>query len=86
MTEQQAGPENQPSELNVSRRAVIAGATVAGAAALIGAGARRPTDAQARLIDTALAASTSNASLSDVKHVVVLMQENRSFAGVKFVT
>jgi phospholipase C len=69
-------------EHNVSRRGLIAGATAVGAAAMVGAGAgaRRPTDSQARLIDTALAASaTGAASLSDVKHVVVLMQENRSF-------
>jgi phospholipase C len=64
---------------SVSRRGLIAGAAV-GAAALIGGSARRPTDAQARLIDTAVAASASGAaSLSDVKHIVVLMQENRSF-------
>ena len=36
--------------------------------------------AQARLIDEATAAPTvSKASLSDVQHVVILMQENRSF-------
>ena len=59
---------------------------IAGGAAAIGLGAAasqaRPgaaSAAQQRLIDKALAASTSNASLSDVKHVVILMQENRSF-------
>ena len=36
-------------------------------------------DAQARLIDEATAAPAGSASLSDVQHVVVLMQENRSF-------
>jgi len=36
------------------------------------------TDAQARLIDEATAASGS-ASLSDIGHVVILMQENRAF-------
>ena len=36
------------------------------------------TDEQARLLDTASAASGS-ASLADIKHVVILMQENRSF-------
>jgi phospholipase C len=35
-------------------------------------------DAQARLIDQATAA-TGSASLSDIQHVVILMQENRSF-------
>src|ERR1700685_2775726 len=47
-----------------------------------GAAAARPgpaSAAQQRLIDKALASATSNAQLSDVKHVVVLMQENRSF-------
>jgi len=75
------GPESGPGGggSSVSRRGLIAGAAV-GAAALIGGSSRRPTDAQARLIDTAVAASASGAaSLSDVKHVVVLMQENRSF-------
>jgi hypothetical protein len=59
---------------------------MAGGAAAIGLGAAasaaRPgpaSAAQQRLIDQALASSTSNAQLSDVKHVVILMQENRSF-------
>ena len=67
---------------SLSRRGLIAGASVAGAGALLGAGGAarsRPTDSQQRLIDTMLTASASSASLSDVKHVVVLMQENRSF-------
>jgi phospholipase C len=65
-----------------SRRAFIAG----GAAAAIGLGAAasqvsagRASAAQQRLIDKALEGATSSASLSDVKHVVILMQENRSF-------
>jgi phospholipase C len=37
------------------------------------------SDAQARLIDEATAAPTGSAGLSDIQHVVVLMQENRSF-------
>jgi phospholipase C len=36
-------------------------------------------DAQARLIDEATAAPAGSASLSDIQHVVILMQENRSF-------
>ena len=68
---------------SLSRRSLIAGASVAGAGALLGASSGRrvtPTTSQSKLIDTALAASASGAaSLSDVKHVVVLMQENRSF-------
>src|ERR1700691_4437464 len=62
---------------------------MAGGAAALGLGApaapaaaARPTAASAaqqRLIDEAVASATSNAQLSDVKHVVILMQENRSF-------
>ncbi|MEY9846616.1 phospholipase C [Streptacidiphilus sp. MAP5-3] len=82
----QAGPSapSAPSRKGgITRRGLIAGASAAGAAALMGAGRatgpKGPTAAQSRLIDSALAASATNASLSDIKHVVVLMQENRSF-------
>jgi phospholipase C len=57
---------------------------VGGAAAAIGAAAAsriRPgnvSDEQARLLDKVTAGATS-ASLSDIKHIVILMQENRSF-------
>ena len=67
-----------------TRRTFMAGGAAAlglGAAAAAAAAAR-PTAASAaqqRLIDKALASATSNAQLSDVKHVVILMQENRSF-------
>ncbi len=37
------------------------------------------TDAQSRLIDDAAPTSAGSASLSDIQHVVILMQENRSF-------
>jgi phospholipase C len=37
------------------------------------------TGAQSRLIDEATAAAAGSASLSDIQHVVILMQENRSF-------
>jgi phospholipase C len=57
---------------------MVGGAATLGAAAVV-----RPshgiTDEQARLIDEVTAASASAASLSDVKHIVILMQENRSF-------
>jgi phospholipase C len=48
---------------------------------VLGAGTRnaQPTAAQSRLIEAAVGAASSNAALSDVKHIVVLMQENRSF-------
>ncbi|HEV2635816.1 MAG TPA: alkaline phosphatase family protein [Actinocrinis sp.] len=70
---------------SLSRRGLIAGAGAVGAGALLGAGTgsgagARPSDAQQRLLDTMLTASAnSGANLNDVKHVVVLMQENRSF-------
>ena len=37
------------------------------------------SDEQARLVDKLTAVTTANASLSDVRHIVILMQENRSF-------
>jgi phospholipase C len=65
-----------------TRRAFMVG----GAAAALGAGAaaraggpHKITDEQARLLDKVTAAAPATASLSDVKHIVILMQENRSF-------
>jgi phospholipase C len=80
----QAGEETPRDQAgNPTRRSFIAGGAAVGlGAAIAGAGRARAaaaTSAEARLIDRALAASTSNASLSDIKHVVILMQENRSF-------
>jgi phospholipase C len=75
-----AGAEAPHSDL--TRRGLIAGASAVGAAAVLGAAGSRggqPTAAQSRLIDSALAAATSSGSLSDIKHFVILMQENRSF-------
>ena len=73
---------DDPGKNETTRRAFMVG----GAAAAIGAAAAsrlrpdRISDAQARLIDKVTAASAAtSASLSDVKHIVVLMQENRSF-------
>jgi phospholipase C len=70
--------DDTESKSGISRRSLLTGAAGIGTAAMVGA-AGRPTDAQKRLIDKALQASTGAASLSDVKHVVILMQENRSF-------
>jgi phospholipase C len=73
--------KGEPGKGDTSRRAFMVG----GAAAAIGAAAVRAghpgrvTDAQARLLDKATEAAASGASLSDVKHIVILMQENRSF-------
>jgi phospholipase C len=71
-----------PDKNQTSRRAFMVG----GAAAAIGAAAVRAgqhpgrvTDAQARLLDKVTAASASAASLSDIEHIVILIQENRSF-------
>ncbi len=56
-----------------------AAAALGAAAARLGTGAPKITDEQARLLDKVTAATTTSASLSDVKHIVILMQENRSF-------
>ena len=64
------------------RKFMVGGAAAAiGAAAGTAASGRRGkvTDSQARLLDKVTAAATANASLGDVKHIVILMQENRSF-------
>jgi phospholipase C len=86
--EQSPAPQQQPQSQqgqeqhsDLTRRGLIAGASVAGAAAVLGSGTRtaQPTAAQSRLIEAAVSAAAGNASLSDVKHLVILMQENRSF-------
>jgi phospholipase C len=64
------------------RSFMVGGAAVMGAAAISSAhSAGKITDDQARLIDkiTTASSATGAASLSDVKHIVILMQENRSF-------
>jgi phospholipase C len=65
-----------------SRRMFMVGGAAAVGAAAIGRArsSGKITDDQARLLDKITAASaTGAASLSDVKHIVILMQENRSF-------
>ena len=74
--------EDEHGRSSATRRSFMIG----GAAAAIGAAAVSRgrsggmTDDQVRLVDklTATAATTA-ASLSDIKHIVILMQENRSF-------
>jgi phospholipase C len=62
-----------------TRRAVVLGGAAIGAVGAL-RGRRGLTSAQGRLLERATAASAaSNASLNDIKHVVILMQENRSF-------
>ena len=75
-----AGSE-APHSPSPTRRGLIAGASAISAAAVLGAAGRggQPSAAQSKLIDTALAAATSSGSLSDIKHFVIVMQENRSF-------
>src|ERR1700677_1251637 len=62
------------------RSFMAAGAAVMGAAAITRAQSpAKITDDQARLLDKITASATGAAALSDVKHIVILMQENRSF-------
>ena len=78
---QRSTDETPHSAASPTRRGLIAGASAIGAAAVLGAAGRgaAPTAAQSKLIDTAMAAATTSGSLSDIKHFVILMQENRSF-------
>ncbi len=63
-----------------TRRAVVLGGAAIGAAGALGRRGSGLTRAQGRLLDKATdVAVTKNASLTDIKHVVILMQENRSF-------
>ncbi|HEX3490083.1 MAG TPA: alkaline phosphatase family protein [Streptosporangiaceae bacterium] len=74
------GDEGSGGDGTTSRRQFMVGGAAIGlgaAAATVSAG--RASAAQSRLIDKALAASAGAASLSDIEHVVILMQENRSF-------
>jgi phospholipase C len=79
--EPQRHSDDEDRQGHPTRRGVIAGAGALGAAAVLGAGTRtaQPTAAQSRLLETALSASNASGSLSDIKHIVILMQENRSF-------
>ncbi len=59
---------------------MIGGAAAIGAAAAGRVRSSSMTDEQARLMDTLTATSGAGAaSLNDIKHIVILMQENRSF-------
>jgi phospholipase C len=59
----------------LTRRDVLKAGAAAGVLGAVGAGLR---SSEGRLIEAALAGSSSG-SLADVEHVVLLMQENRSF-------
>ncbi len=64
---------------HISRRTLLKASAALGAAGFGGLSAAR-RDEQSRLVDAALAASTTvPARMTDIEHVVILMQENRSF-------
>jgi phospholipase C len=74
------GKEEQTVLGKPSRRTFIAGASAVGIGAAVSqATGGRASAAQSRLIERAVQASTANASLGDIEHIVILMQENRSF-------
>jgi phospholipase C len=61
-------------------RSSARGAALGAAGALAAARPAKPSRAQSRLIEDAAAVTASkHASLKDIEHVVILMQENRSF-------
>jgi phospholipase C len=78
---------DDPGKKGTTRRTFMVGGAAAAAGAVgasrlrVGATPGALSDEQARLLDklTATATAAANASLSDVKHIVILMQENRSF-------
>ncbi|HEX3795419.1 MAG TPA: alkaline phosphatase family protein [Acidimicrobiales bacterium] len=73
--EQQANAPGQSRR--VSRRNLLKGGIALGAAGAVSAGLSSAAGAS---LERAMAVSApANASLSDIKHVVILMQENRSF-------
>jgi phospholipase C len=73
--EQQAGG-GDPTR----RSFMVGGAAIGAAGILAGSRQQRVASGQARLLDDALSVQASpQASLSDIEHVVILMQENRSF-------
>jgi hypothetical protein len=75
-----ADPVRPRPRAHLSRRSFLAGGAAAGIAAGIAGLGGRPTRSAAATLDDALSVSPSGAgSLADIEHVVVLMQENRSF-------
>ncbi len=72
----------EPARHETTRRAFMVGGTAAALGAAVAGrvgGQQKITDEQARLLDKVTAAAASGAGLSDVKHIVILMRENRSF-------
>ena len=75
MTEETDETDEKAAGGRVTRRRFLAGGLAVGAAAT----ATGLSASGGRLIERALAAAASPASLGDIEHVVILMQENRSF-------
>jgi phospholipase C len=73
------GGNGGPRVGKITRRQLLKAGAAAGVAGTLGTLGRGLSSPQGRLIEKALAGSASARSLSDIKHVVVLMQENRSF-------
>ncbi|HTU73327.1 MAG TPA: alkaline phosphatase family protein [Trebonia sp.] len=63
--------------MTATRREFIAGGAALGAAGALGLGGCTPD--QARTLEQATAAGAAGTSLQDIGHIVILMQENRSF-------
>jgi phospholipase C len=70
-------PDHTDPRVAFSRRELLKGGLALGAAGAIGLGLSSPAGAS---LERALAyAAPANASVSDIRHIVFLMQENRSF-------
>ncbi len=77
---QASGSQQRSRAHQTTRRSFIAGASAAALGAAVSQTVTgRASAAQSKLIDKALAAAASSGSLSDINHIVILMQENRSF-------
>ncbi len=75
-----ADPVRPRQRAHLSRRSFLAGGAAAGIAAGIAGLGGRPTRSASATLDDALSVSPSGVgSLADIEHVVILMQENRSF-------
>jgi phospholipase C len=79
--DQGVSPEGeQRSGEGPTRRQFVVGGAAIGAAGVLAGSRAAPSRAQSKLIEAAAAVSApKQASLSDIEHVVILMQENRSF-------
>jgi phospholipase C len=69
-------PGTGPSVRPISRRTLLGAGLALGAGAVA---ARGPGRAGAALVEAAAATQPAGSTLADIEHVVVLMQENRSF-------